>query len=147
MDSDLFELNLLESAKIYDYLLNEFRSRSDWLRLNDEEIDDDIKGLSTVLMDDVINHQFIEKYNKEPDLHNEWKRFFDFIEELQLSGNSMLIEDIDTTLLEVLASETYVDLESILPYCGVNTRRAIYKSISDFYGRPERAEELKSRFG
>ena len=43
MDSDLFELNLLESAKIYDYLLNEFRSRFDWLRLNDEEIDDNIK--------------------------------------------------------------------------------------------------------
>ena len=146
MDQEEFDKRLNESRRVYDYLLQEFRSRFDWLDLDDEDIDPNIVGLSTVLMDDYINHQFIEKFNKAPDLKDEWTRFFGFVEELLQSQDPKITETIDTTLLEVLASEAYIPLESVLPYCGCNTRRSIYRSIVTFYGKPQRAEELSGKY-
>ena len=130
----------------YEELLNGFRSRFDWLRLSDQDIAGTDRGLLTVLMDRYINEQFIESYNKEPGDASRWQAFFGYIEALMTSGDEDLAEIIETTLLEVLASEAYADLEGILKYCGGKTRSSIYGSISSFYGRPERALELKRRF-
>ena len=130
----------------YEELLEGFRSRFDWLRLSDQDIAGTDRGLLTVLMDRYINEQFIESYNKEPGDASRWQAFFGYIEELMTSGDENLAEVIETTLLEVLASEAYADLEGILKYCGSKTRSSIYDSIRTFYGRPERAQELKRRF-
>ena len=136
-------MNKHDSKSEYDQILAGFRDRFDWMRLNDEDIDPVIVGLPTVLMDDLITPQFIEKLKKEPDLHDEWSRFFGFIEELMQSENSIIRETIETTILEVLASENDIDLESVLSYCGEETCNSIFDSISTFYGRPERAENLR----
>ena len=131
---------------IYEELLNGFRSRFDWLRLSDQDIAGTDRGLLTVLMDRYINEQFIESYNKEPEDASRWHAFFGYIEELMTAGDEDLAEVIETTLLEVLASEAYADLEGILKYCGGKTRSSIYGSIRTVYGWPERAQELKRRF-
>lgn len=91
-------MKLMSSEEIYNYLLNEFRSRFSWLRLDEEEITQDVVGLPTVLMDHVINYQFIDRFNAEPGQEDEWNTFFNFIEELLHSDNSDLVEIIDTTL-------------------------------------------------
>ena len=124
----------------YEELLDGFRSRFDWLRLSDQDIAGTDRGLLTVLMDRYINEQFIESYNKEPGDASRWQAFFGYIEELMTAGDEDLAE------VEVLASEAYADLEGILKYCGSKTRSSIYASIRTFYGRPERAQELKRRF-
>jgi len=135
-----------DSRRVYDYLLQEFRSRFEWLRLSDQDIDPVYDGLATVLMDSCINTQFVEEYKKNPGAAEEWKVFFGFIEEMLQSEDSTLTETIETTILEMLASEAYVDLESVLPYCGSKTREAIYNSIRVFYGKPERADCLARKY-
>jgi hypothetical protein len=136
----------MSSEEIYSYLLYEFRNRFGWLRLSDEDIPKDVVGLPTVLIDHVINYQFIEKYNKEPELQEEWQRFFDFIEELLNSDDTVIVEVVDTTILEMIASDYDVKLESILPFCGSYTRKSIYSSVEHFYGNPQKAEELQIRY-
>ena len=138
--------HLTDSRRVYDNLLQEFRSRFVWLRLSDQDIDPTCAGLSTVLMDRYINEHFVAEYKKNPDAAEEWRAFFGFIEEMLRSGDSTLIDVVDTTILEMLASEAYVDLESALPYCGSKTRELIYNSIRVYYGRPERADALARKF-
>lgn len=139
-------VQLMSSDEIYNYLLNEFRNRFSWLRLGEEEITQDVVGLPTVLIDHVINYQFIDRFNAEPGQEDEWNTFFSFIEELLHSDNSDLVEIIDTTILEMLAADHDVKLELVLPYCGSYTRRSICGTISHFYGDPEKAEELLTRY-
>ena len=143
---DEFSERLKDGRRVYDYLLHEFRDRFLWLRLSDQDIDPTCEGLSTVFMDRCINEQFIEEFKRNPGDAEKWRTFFDFIEELLQSDNGTLTDTIDTTLLEMLASEAYVDLESVLPYCGGKTRESIYNSIREFYGRPERAEFLARKW-
>ncbi|MBP5654834.1 MAG: hypothetical protein J6X33_04915 [Clostridiales bacterium] len=146
MDSELSDKILKESRRVYEYLLHEFGNRFDWLNLCEYDIDPCDVGLSTVLMDDYINYRFIDKFNREPELQDEWKKFFDFIEEMLCLEDKSLTEVIDTTILEVLASEGSVDLEKVLGYCGNKTRRSILGSVRNYYGRPDRADELLKRY-
>ena len=134
------------SKKIYDYLLGEFRSRFNWLKLSDSDIDPRIDGLPTILMDSCINDQFVEEFNKDPLDSKKWSDFFDFIEELLRSGDQVVIDTIETTILEIIASEAYVDVEAVLPYCGKMSRECIYQSIRVFYGKPDRADHLERIF-
>ncbi|MBR4495308.1 MAG: hypothetical protein IKP14_11435, partial [Clostridiales bacterium] len=131
---DEFNQRLTDGRRVYDYLLHEFRDRFLWLHLSDQDIDPVCDGLSTVLMDRYINEQFVDEYKRNPADAQKWGTFFDFIEELLQSDDGTLTDTIDTTILEMLASEAYVDLESVLPYCGSKTRESIYNSIRVFYG-------------
>ena len=137
---------LTDGRRVYDYLLHEFRDRFLWLHLSDQDIDPVCEDLSTVLMDRYINEQFVDEFNRNPADAQKWGTFFDFIEELLQSDDGTLTDTIDTTLLEMLASEAYVDLESVLPYCGSKTRESIYNSIRVFYGSPERADFLARKW-
>ena len=143
---DEFNKRLTDGRRVYDYLLHEFRDRFLWLHLSDQDIDPTCEGLSTVFMDRYINEQFVDEYKRNHADAQKWKSFFDFIEEMLQSDDGTLTDTIDTTLLEMLASEAYVDLESVLPYCGSKTRASIYKSIREFYGRPERADFLARKW-
>ena len=143
---DEFNQRLTDGRRVYDYLLHEFRDRFLWLHLSDQDIDPVCEGLSTVLMDRYINEQFVDEYKRNPADAQKWGTFFDFIEELLQSDDGTLTDTIDTTLLEMLASEAYVDLESVLPYCGSKTRESIYNSIRVFYGNPERADFLARKW-
>ena len=136
----------MSSEEIYSYLLYEFRNRFGWLRLGDEDIPKEDVGLPTVLIDDIINYQFIEKYNKEPELMEEWQRFFGFIEELLHSNDAVIVEVVETTILEMLAADYDVKLESILTYCGSYTRKSIYNSVSHYFGNPQKAKTLQIRY-
>ena len=143
---DEFSERLKDGRRVYDYLLREFRDRFLWLHLSDQDIDPVCEGLSTVLMDRYINEQFVDEYNRNPADAQKWGAFFDFIGELLQSEDGTLTDTIDTTLLEMLASEAYVDLESVLPYCGSKTRESIYNSIRVFYCSPERADFLARKW-
>ena len=140
------EDDVLNSRRLYTYLLSEFRNRFVWLRLNEQDIDPICDGLSTVLMDRYVNEQFIDEYKKDPGDSGKWKAFFDFIEEMLQSGDKTLEDIIDTTILELLASEADINLESVLPYCGNKTRRSICDSVRVFYGKPERADYLERKY-
>lgn len=141
-----FKDDVLNSRRLYNYLLSEFRNRFVWLRLNEQDIDPICDGLSTVLMDRYVNEQFIDEYKKDPGDSGKWKAFFDFIEEMLQSGDKTLEDIIDTTILELLASEADINLESVLPYCGNKTRRSICDSVRVFYGKPERADYLERKY-
>ena len=130
---------------IYDFLLNEFKTRFEWLNLSDD-VQGSAAGLPTVLMDSVISRRFAEEFNKDPGSKDKWASFFDFLEELLDSGDSSVTDVIETTIIEMIAADYDVKLESVLPYCGSRTRNSIYCSISDFYGKPQKAENLKNRF-
>ena len=63
----------------YEELLNGFRSRFDWLRLSDQDIAGNDRGLLTVLMDRYINEQFIgsiSSFYGRPERALELKRRF-----------------------------------------------------------------------
>ena len=136
----------MTSEELYEYLLNGFRSRFDWLRLSDGDVPSSVTGLPTVLMDNVINCQFIEEFNKAPEPQDKWTNFFNFLEELLASNDALLIDAIDTTILEMIAADHDVKLEQVLPYCGARTRRSIYGSVSNYYGKPQKAEELMKQY-
>ena len=141
-----FDRRLTDGSRVYDNLLQEFRSRFEWLRLSEQDIDPACYGLPTVLMDSCINEQFVDAYNRNPGAADMWRAFFGYIEELLRSDDMTLTDTIDTTFLEMLASEAYVDLESVLPYCGKKTRESVYNSIRVFYGRPGRADYLARKY-
>ncbi len=138
--------DLIETRRIYNYLLSEFSNRFVWLRLNEHDIDPNCDGLPTVLMDSFVNEQFVDEYKKNPEDSKKWNAFFDFIEEMLQSGDKTLEDIIDTTILELLASEADINLESVLPYCGNKTRRSICDSVRVFYGKPERADYLERKY-
>ena len=146
MSGEKFNSVIGQSQRVYDLLLKEFRSRFDWFKLSDDDIDPDVVGLGTVLMDHYINDLVINRLSEASGSSDAIKQFFGFIEELELSEDNALIDAIDTTLLEVLACEERIKLETLLPYCGTNTRRAIYDSVRSFYGKSERARELELKF-
>ena len=139
-------VDMIESRRIYNYLLSEFSNRFVWLRLNEHDIDPICDDLPTVLMDSYVNEQFIEEYRKNPGDSEKWKAFFDFIEEMLQSGDETLEDIINTTILELLASEADINLESVLPYCGNKTRKSIYDSVRVFYVKPERADYLVRKY-
>lgn len=145
-DSEEFDKHLIESRRIYNYLVSEFCNRFVWLRLKEQDIDPICDGLSTVLMDSYVNEQFVDEYKKNPEDSKKWNAFFDFIEEMIQSGDTTLEDTIDTTILELLAAEVDIDLESILPYCGSKTRESIYNSVRVYYGKPERADYLEHKY-
>ena len=143
---DIDSNDFIESRRIYNYLLSEFSNRFVWLRLNEHDIDPICDGLPTVLMDSYVNEQFIDEYRKNPGDSEKWNAFFDFLEEMLQSGDKTLEDTIDTTILELLAAEADIDLESILPYCGSKTRESIYNSVRVYYGKPERADYLEHKY-
>ena len=131
-----------ESKRVHDYLTNEINNRFCWIDLTTEASFAKEQGLSTVLLDDCVNPQVINAIKETTIDSVSLFAFFDFLELALGSKDEYLKEVLSTTIIEVLASEKDIKLESVLIYCGEETSNEIIRIKKEFFHDNKRAEEL-----
>lgn len=146
MNTDKINFYRSESRRIYNYLITKFCSRFKWINKNAIEESNSNLGLATVLMDDYITPQVISAIKEGKLTQKDLIDFFDLLEELLMENDNHLKDVLCTTIIEALSSEESLNLDVIFPYCGSETRNAIFNSLQFFYNKKNRIAELKMKF-
>ena len=135
-----------ESSRVYNTLLRDFETSFKWIDLTKAKTDTHCEGLPTILMDFYISDQVIKKIPSNGERQEEIDRFFSYIEELLNSSDFFMIDCINTTLLEKIASEETIKLEYVLPHCKKKTIEMILELKRSIFGSEQRANELSMKF-